>query len=142
MFSTCFNYYLISGFNGFDTFSDGFGTISDRFETVSDRFRIVFGSFRPGVWPDVRPGVRPDVRAVPVSSEVQRRKKKRRGVLGSPPAKPVKGGVWRGEGPPAQIRGVAAPQPKPKIFEIFRFCIKYYRKKVLDPLVRDFACEP
>ena len=32
---------LISGFNGFDTFSDGFGTISDRFETVSDRFRIV-----------------------------------------------------------------------------------------------------
>ena len=70
---------VISGFNGFNTFSDGFGTISDRFEAISDRFGIVSA---PGVWPDVRPGVRPDVRVAPVSSE---EKKKREGSRGRQP---------------------------------------------------------
>ena len=47
----------------------------------------------------VRPDVRPDVRAAPVSSEG---KKKNAGCPGggSPPAKPVKGGVWGGKAPP------------------------------------------
>ena len=67
---------------------------------------------------DVRPDVRPaDVRAAPVSSEA---KKKNAGGPGggSPPAKPVKGGVWGGEAPPAKIRGVwgAAP-PSQNFFE-------------------------
>ena len=39
---------------------------------------------------------------------------------GSPPAKPVKGGVWRGFAPPAKNRGVwgaAPPSQNRKIFE-------------------------
>ena len=58
-----------------------------------------------------------DVWAAPVSSEA---KKKTRGVR--PPAKPVKGGVWGGEAPPAKIRGVwgaAPPSQNRKIFENF-----------------------
>ena len=81
---------------------------------------------RPAGRPAERPAgcsadVRPDVQAAPVSSEA---KKRNAGGLGggSPLAKPVKGGVWAGEAPPAKIWGVweAAPpsqnQKFPKIF--------------------------
>ena len=78
-----------------------FRTVSEQFRIVLRRFRIVFGSFRPGVWPDVRPGVRPDVRAAPVSSE---EKKKTRGVWGAAALRlnPSRGGVWDAA-PPSQI---------------------------------------
>ena len=69
---------------------------------------------RPGVRPDVRPGVwpdvRPDVRAAPVSSEGGKKNAGGPGG-GSPPAKPVKGGVWDGKAPPAKIRGVWGAAP-------------------------------
>ena len=57
-------------------------------------------------------------------ARVVRRKTKNAGGPGggSPPAKPVKGGVWGGFVPPSQNSGGlggSAPQPKPKIFRKF-----------------------
>ena len=61
------------------------------------------------------------VRGAPVSSEGE---KNNAGGPGgsSPPAKPVKGGVWGGEAPPAKIPevwGQAPPSQNRKIFEKF-----------------------
>ena len=72
-----------------------------------------------GVRLGVRPDVQPDVRAAPVSSEGEKKNAGGPGG-GSPPAKPVKGGVWGGFAPPAKIWGVwgAAP-PSQKYFENF-----------------------
>ena len=99
--------FLISVFNGFDTFSDGFGTISDR-------FRIVSAGRLAGRWPGRSAGR-------PGGARVVRGEKKIAGGPGgdSPWAKPVKGGVWGGEAPPTQIRGVwgaAPPSAKTEIF--------------------------
>ena len=85
---------------------------------MSDRPARGTRDVRPGIQPDVRP----DVRAAPVSSEA---KKKNVGGPGggSPPAKPVKGGVWGGEAPPAKIWGVwgaAPPSQNRKILKIFQ----------------------
>ena len=66
---------------------------------------------RPGVRPDVRPGVWPDVRAAPVSSEGEKKNAGGPGG-GSPPAKPVKGGVW----PPSQNLGGQRPPAKTENF--------------------------
>ena len=58
-----------------------------------------------------RPAGRPAGR--PCGARVVRGEKKNAGGPGggSPPAKPVKGGVWGGEAPPAKIRGVWGAAP-------------------------------
>ena len=61
------------------------------------RLTLEMRDVRPDVWPDIRP----DVRAARVSSELKKSAGSPGG--GSPPAKPVKGGFWGGEAPPAKI---------------------------------------
>ena len=63
----------------------------------------------------------PTASAAPVSSEGEKKNAGGPGG-GSPPAKPVKGGVWGGEAPSAKIRGVwgaAPPSQNRKFFEKF-----------------------
>ena len=111
--------WVISGFNGFDTFSDGFGTISDGFGSFSDRFGRAFG----------RTFARAFGRTSGRRPCRQRRKKKTRGVWGAaaPRLNPSRGGVWRGFAPPAKIRGVWGAAPPSQFFQKFsKIFVKFF----------------
>ena len=90
---------LISGFNGFDTFSDGFGTISDR-------FRIVSVGRLAGRSPGRSAGRPGGARVVG-------------GETAAPQLNPSRGGLG-GEAPPTKIRGVWGAAPPSQIFFDFR----------------------
>ena len=110
------------------TFIGGLASFDVIFSTVGRR-TVVGGARVVRRRPAGRSAGRPAGR--PGGARVVRGEKKNAGGPGggSPPAKPVKGGVWGGEAPPAKIRGVwaaAPPSQNRKFFENFSKFLTFY----------------